>query len=59
MEVLVTIHDQFGRIISTNKQAYGKGLNEFVVNGSELTPGMYFYTISTDDFKATKRMIAN
>ncbi|GEM_PF-4628850 len=55
--VTITIQDNFGRIVSNSKQAYTRGLNEFIVNGADLNAGMYFYTISTEDFQETKRMV--
>lgn len=57
MEVQLTIQDHFGRIISTTKQGYRKGVNQFTFNRQDLSAGMYFYTISTDNFHATKRMV--
>lgn len=56
-EAFITIQDHYGRIISTNRQTYTKGLNEFVVDGSNLNAGIYFYTISTEGFNQTKRMV--
>ena len=56
-EAIITIQDHYGRIISKNSQSYTKGLNEFVVNGSDLNAGVYFYTISTEGFNETKRMV--
>lgn len=56
-EAIITIQDHYGRIISKNSQTYTKGLNEFIVNGMDLNPGMYFYTISTEEFRETKRML--
>jgi len=56
-EALITVQDHYGRIISQNKQTYTKGLNEFNVNGTDLNAGIYFYTISTEGFSETKRMI--
>lgn len=56
-EVALTIQDHFGRIIIANKKAYRKGVNQFTLNGQQLAAGMYFYTISTDGFQETKRMV--
>lgn len=56
-DATITIQDHFGRIVSNTKQAYTRGLNEFVVNGTDLNAGMYFYTISTEGFQETKRMV--
>jgi len=57
MEVQLTVQDHFGRIVSTTKQGYRKGLNQFTFDRQDLSAGMYFYTISTDNFHATKRMV--
>ncbi len=57
MDVQLTIQDHFGRIVSTTKKGYRKGLNQFTLNRADLSAGMYFYTISTDKFQATKRMV--
>ena len=56
-EVILTIQDHFGRIITKQQQAATRGLNEFLVNGDRLNKGMYFYTISTEGFSETKRMV--
>ncbi len=56
-EMTITIQDHFGRVITQQQQTYTKGINEFIVNGTDLNAGMYFYTISTEGFSTTKRMI--
>lgn len=57
MEATLTIQDHFGRVITKQQQVATRGRNEFVVNGDKLSTGMYFYTISTEGFSETKRMV--
>jgi len=56
-EVELLVHDHFGRIVMTKRELLGEGLQQFDINGRELATGMFFYTIVTDGFKVTKRMV--
>lgn len=57
MDVELLVHDHFGRLVLTKRQSLGEGLQQFEINGSNLTSGMFFYTIVADEFKVTKRMV--
>jgi len=43
-----------GLYVSRDKAAYWDGRNEF---GTPVASGLYFYTIRTGDFSATRKMI--
>lgn len=57
MEVELLVHDHFGRLVINKRALLGAGPQQFDINGSDLTSGMFFYTIVTDGFKVTKRMV--
>lgn len=55
--ISLQIHDITGRHISTliNQQTYLSGYHEVVYNGDELSSGIYFYILKTNDFSETKK----
>lgn len=57
MEVELIVQDHFGRVVMAKRELRGEGLQQFEINGSDLASGMFFYTIITDGFKMTKRMV--
>lgn len=53
----VTVTDVLGNVLSTeNLGVKGTGNHNITLNGRDLASGMYFYTISTEEFSVTKRM---
>ena len=57
MEAELLIHNQFGQVIKSYKAGFIKGLNKVEVKDLNLAPGVYYYTLKADQFKATKSMI--
>lgn len=58
MDVTLQIHDMTGRQVASlldGKQS--AGLHTKTINLSALQPGIYFYTLRTGDFSATKKLI--
>lgn len=54
----LTIQDINGRIIQVRDQEFVKGYNQILVNGEELpSAGIYFYTVKSGSFSATKRFV--
>ncbi len=56
-EVEFLVHDHFGRLVMTKRELLGEGQQQIDINANDLATGLFFYTIITDDFKVTKRMI--
>lgn len=56
---VLTVHNMLGEQVSMNTIATIPGTNEFVFDGSNLSNGLYFYTIKYNNFTETKRMILN
>ena len=57
MEVRLVLHDLTGQVVSEEVNTFKAGKNEIKVNNRTLPAGMLYYTLSTDSFTATKRMI--
>ncbi len=57
--VSLKVYDSMGREIATliNNQTAPVGTNEVTFNASNLSSGVYFYTLSSGDFKMTKKML--
>jgi hypothetical protein len=53
----LTITDMTGRVIKLIRGSYAKGLNMVQLNSSDLPTGVLSYTLSTDEFTATRKMI--
>jgi hypothetical protein len=54
----LTISDVTGRILKSVRATYAKGLNQVSLKASDLNAsGVLYYTLETDDFAATKKMI--
>jgi hypothetical protein len=57
-EARLTIHDESGRMIFTQKGAFAKGYNAIAIDRALLnTTGLLYYTIETATDVATKKMI--
>jgi len=57
-EATLTIHDESGRKLFTQKGKFAKGYNAIPVEQALLnTTGLMYYTIETDKYSATKKMI--
>lgn len=57
MDVALLVHDHFGRLVMSKTAFLGEGPQQFDINGGDLASGMFFYSIVTDGFKVTKRMV--
>ena len=53
----ITIHDVAGKALRVIRRDFAKGYNEVVIDEKGLVPGVMFYTLESDDFTATKKMI--
>jgi len=57
-DATLSVHDVTGKLIHSNSGSFDKGNNFIKVNTSEMTStGVMYYTISSDTFTATKRMV--
>ncbi len=57
MNTRLKIHDVDGKVIQRWETTYEAGYNEQKVNAKNLPSGVLYYTLETDDFTITKRMI--
>ncbi len=53
----LTIQDVAGRTLQVIRRDFAKGYNEVVLDGRGLAPGVLMYTLESDEFTATKKMI--
>jgi hypothetical protein len=51
------VYDMTGREIFSTQGIGSKGSHEIRFDGSNLSSGIYFYTVQTDKYTATKKMI--
>lgn len=57
-DVALKIYDQSGKILHIQKNSFAKGLNHFTVQNADLgTSGIMYYEVSSNSFKATRKMI--
>lgn len=57
-QATITIHDVTGKTLKMIRGDYAKGYNQINLNSSDLpATGVLLYTLSTDDYSATKRMV--
>ncbi|MBK8699591.1 MAG: T9SS type A sorting domain-containing protein [Saprospiraceae bacterium] len=57
-KVNLKIYDQSGKILFMQQHEFEKGLNHFTVNNSDLqASGIMYYEVSSNQFKATRKMI--
>jgi hypothetical protein len=58
MRAKVSISDVSGRVLRTYEGVYPAGLNELFVKRSEVgAAGVLYYTLETEDYRASKKMI--
>lgn len=57
MEADVVIFDQLGKVVKTYSGNYNRGYNQLEMPRETLSAGVYYYTLRTADFAATKPMI--
>jgi hypothetical protein len=58
MRAKVSISDASGRVLRTYEGVFPAGLNELFVNRSEVGgAGVLYYTLETEEYRATKKMI--
>jgi len=54
----LTIHDVTGKVVRSYKGSFDKGNNYISVNNGELSgTGVMYYTLATDEYTDTKRMV--
>ncbi|KAA3637334.1 MAG: DUF11 domain-containing protein, partial [Bacteroidetes bacterium] len=58
-DVNMVIRDVSGKEVLTISNFFEAGLNEISLPTSEMAGGVYYYTMSTEEFTATKKMIVN
>ncbi len=52
------VHNLMGQLIYTvPEKPYNTGKTEFVIDGSELTSGVYFYSVKSGETSITKKMV--
>ena len=56
-EVRLIIHDPSGKVVFDNAQPFEAGYQEWKVKRNGLPYGLLYYTIQTDQYRATKKMI--
>lgn len=57
-DATLKIYDQSGKILHMQKNSFAKGLNHFTVQNADLgTSGIMYYEVSSQNFKATRKMI--
>jgi hypothetical protein len=57
-DATLKIYDQSGKILHMQKNSFAKGLNHFTVQNADLgTSGIMYYEVSSENFKATRKMI--
>ncbi|MFT5725177.1 MAG: hypothetical protein ACI9JN_002300 [Bacteroidia bacterium] len=56
-DLTCTVTDATGKVVSTQNMGYkGAGNHSVLIQGSDLTSGIYFYTLKTKDSEVTKKM---
>ena len=56
--VQMKVYDNTGKMVINRTENFGKGKNEFIINGSDLdAPGVYFYEIKSNGQSFMKKMI--
>jgi hypothetical protein len=56
-DLTCTVTDAMGKVVSTQNMGYkGAGNHDLSINGTDLTSGVYFYTLKTKDSEVTKKM---
>jgi hypothetical protein len=56
-DLTCTVTDALGKVVSTQEMGFkGAGNHDITIDGSELTSGVYFYTLKTKDSEVTKKM---
>ncbi|MFN7117895.1 MAG: T9SS type A sorting domain-containing protein, partial [Saprospiraceae bacterium] len=56
-DATLTVSDITGKVIKLVRGSYAKGLNQIELNSQELPAGVLSYTLSTNEFTATRKMI--
>ena len=57
MQAEVIIYDQLGKVVKTYSGNYSRGYNQIELPRTSMSAGVYYYTLRTSDFAATKPMI--
>ena len=58
MNATVSIHDITGKVVREYNNSYNSGLNNISISRGELElSGVLYYTLKTENFSATKRMV--
>jgi len=56
-DLTCTVTDAMGKVVSVQDMGYrNAGNHKIAIDGTSLTSGVYFYTLSTEDSKVTKKM---
>ncbi len=57
MVVVIMVHDHFGRTVSMIQKTFDAGFNQYILNGEDFGPGVFYYTVKADAFSKTRRMV--
>ena len=57
MDAAILIHDSYGSLVYETNGSYEKGMNQVKIEKGTLAKGVYFYTLQTNEFRATKSFI--
>ena len=58
MNATISIHDITGKLVRQYQNSFSAGLNSIELSRSDLnTSGILYYTLKTDNYSATKRMV--
>ena len=58
MDASISVHDVTGKQVSLVRGSYAKGYNEIEFNSTDLNvSGVMYYTLETEEFTATKKMV--
>ncbi|MFI5222617.1 MAG: T9SS type A sorting domain-containing protein, partial [Bacteroidia bacterium] len=59
-DVSITVMNVMGQVVSTNKfEKASSGVHNFEIDLSNLNSGVYFYTVESNGYKMTKRMMVD
>ena len=53
----MTVSDVTGKVLKVVTQNFEAGYNEVKLNSKELASGVLYYTLRTDNFTATRKMV--
>ena len=58
MHATIVIHNNLGEVVKEYEDDYRAGRNRLNLEKSDLGSGVFYYTLKTKDFTATRNMIS-